>query len=458
MIGRRSKRSVVSDEEVVNRLRDTFRHEADALVPFGERVRAIASLEARQTEVAARRRRAVAVAAAVALVVGGGGALAASQLGGPHNAVVGVTAGPNRPSADLPTSPTSSKARRIFTYDASSMPTSFEPLSVTFAPVPDGWVLGTDDCGPARCLALAATSDSGVTWHSLGDPQPAGTTGLALPTSDAAAARIDLGVRFAADGDGWIYGSVDNAAVLWSSSNGGVSWTPDRLPDLGYGAVVQGLETTDGYLQVAVATSQPAEVHLLSQDISTGAWNISPIALAPGTATDLVLQGPDGWVVENGATNTADAALLPAQSTTWTTWTDPCPGTETLLGAAAPASVTAVCPSSSLVLHSSDGGASFPLEAALPTGLAPEAVTESTSASVLVGGTLNGVATIVRTAAVGSGWGTAWSSPTTTMDRVRQIGFETHRQGVAIVAGPAGSELLMTYDGGDSWAVVDFPG
>jgi hypothetical protein len=475
-----------SDEELIARLRDTFRHEADAVVPFAGRPRGIAAIAERRARLGSIRRRGLlSVAAAVAV-----GALVAATLvlhDPRHPTSVGV-AGPISTSERAPatTTPVTTAARPAAveatpTTVAAPPPTTtpatatattgggpgpvpgtFVALSVTFVSPAAGWVLGTVPCRTARCLALARTTDGGATWTDLGAPRAAGVTGPAISGTGGA---VDLGVRFADADDGWIYGSVGGASILWATHDGGVTWAAQDLPGVGAGWVVDGLETTVGEVRVAVLAADPAAVRLLAAPVGTDDWSVAATALPTGTgptpSPDLVLQQTAGWVVEDNQAVLGGARLTGG---TWVSWSLPClaPATGMLLAAPTTTYVVAVCdePASGsasaaqAVLSSTDGGTTFRASGTVPTALAATAVASAAPGVVIAGGTASGEGELSTSRDGGATWTTTYRSDVFT--DVRQVGFENASQGVAVLASSAGAELLMTFDGGETWQAVDF--
>jgi hypothetical protein len=464
------RRARIADEELVARLRATLRQEADAVVPFGERVRAIAAIETHRSRTGARRRRVAlgAAAAAAAAVIGaavslpnGGSGSATSSVGVTSRAPASHTRGDHRPGRGGAGASNANLGHGWVGYlppDA-RLPSGFVPLSVTFVPVDVGWVLGTVRCGSGRCLALAHTTDAGATWVDLGSPRVPGEP-LRLPASAGAATRLDLGVRFAAGGHGWIYGDVDGRAILWATDDGGQTWAAQSLPDVGTGIAIDALETNDGLVQVVVSSAAPAAVRLLTWNILSGSWSVSGTTLpaAADGAVQLVLQQTSAWVLDDAGGRLLGAASYDLTTQSWHRWgITPCGGGAAQVASAVASDVLAVCDpgsGSASFVSSADGGDSFRAVEALPAGLVSQEIAAAGGTTVVVGGRQAGQG-VIELGSVGSdGWGRAWSSPTFT--DVRQLGFESTDQGVAIVDSGSGAEMLMTRDAGTSWAPVNF--
>ena len=155
-------------------------------------------------------------------------------------------------------------ARRNLTNLASSnlngSPSArFTPISTSFPTATRGWVLGTARCSvrPA-CVQLRSTRDDGATWTLETLPRA-----LLAPVdqkyhnSIAALNSSGLNVRFANARDGWIYGTVANfdyfggittsrwLVLLWSTHDGGATWTKVNPPDLASQGPIYDLEVSN---------------------------------------------------------------------------------------------------------------------------------------------------------------------------------------------------------------------
>ncbi|HLH45615.1 MAG TPA: hypothetical protein VKV25_00565 [Acidimicrobiales bacterium] len=461
----------LTDAEIVDRLQETFRREAAAVAPYADRPRAIAAFEARRARAITRGRRIAGGVAAAALAA----AAVALTLVAEHPATtrVGVIAGAGRSRPAVTTAPTlpltstgatrterpseaPARVRERTAAGTTLVPAGFVPLSVTFDPTPVGWVLGTVPCGTTRCLDLAHTTDAGASWTDLGDPVPTGVAAPILPSSAATAAGVDLSVRFGGL-DGWIYGTVGGRAVLWASTNGGMSWAAEELPSVGAGTVLERLETAGGLVQVVALTASPPMVHILTAPVGVDRWDASSVSLPIGyggdPSPDLVLQQSSGWLAENDGAVVGGARTSDGQQ--WSAWTPPCTDAgSVLLASPQPSSVVALCSRTGAVWRSSDGGSSFVAVGQLPTGFTAASVAAATPRQLVAGGRDGTAGRIVVSADGGRTWTAALSAAA--YPTVRQIGFEDAAQGIAVASGPSGAELLMTYDGGRTWQPVDF--
>jgi hypothetical protein len=101
---------------------------------------------------------------------------------------------------------------------------------------------------------------------------------------------------------------------------------------------------------------------------------------------------------------------------------------------------------------STDGGGSFTeLATALPASCQGSATIASSSTSVAAAGCGAGIAATFN---AGGSWGTVYGGAAGTT--IAYVGFTTPSQGVAIstTSGGAPGVLLMTTDGGHTWAAV----
>ena len=116
---------------------------------------------------------------------------------------------------------------------------AFQPQSVTFVSLRQGWALGT----AGGSLALRETTDGGRSWTVRPVPHIAG--------------RHALNVRFADPRDGWIFGG----ALLWSTHDGGRSWRRLVLHGLGLERSVYDLEASRGTAWLAASNTHEGVEH-----------------------------------------------------------------------------------------------------------------------------------------------------------------------------------------------------
>ena len=166
----------------------------------------------------------------------------------------------------------------------------------------DGWVAGRVPCGSGWCLAMARTTNGGQTWTAA--PAPKATVSTAYGAGAAS-------VRFADPMDGWIY-AVDPTRV-WSTHDGGSRLAPGAGAGLPPAATITAMEASGGYVWVAALLPNARTVHLERSPVGADAWTdintgVS-IGAGPVPATQLVLHGRYGWLLENDRTVVGGARL-----------------------------------------------------------------------------------------------------------------------------------------------------
>jgi hypothetical protein len=180
----------------------------------------------------------------------------------------------------------------------------------------------------------------------------------------------------------------------------------------------------------------------------------------------MVLLGGAGWIVDVNRTVVGGARL--GSQASWTNWTPPCSDANGAgyLAASSTSDLYAVCsegvwgtpapgtkPLSEWLYSSTNAGASFS-----PVGPLPQGVTGGMIAAA------PGTATVVYTTnsgiLVSFDGGKSWQH-VSAVAGITYLGFTTASQGVAISQPAAGSPasgatMLMTRDGGRTWAPITF--
>lgn len=481
----------MTDDELIERVRRALQSEAAAITPRPEGQPA-PTYSAPVRRLPFRPRWPLLVVAAATVAAGvtlvalnwpGGGSSRIGLVGaGPSTSVaqttVPTTTVPATTVPDTTVAPVVGAVPTTLPGPAATVPTpttipaptplkaSFAPDAVTFVSPQDGWIVGTAWCGSASCLAMAQTTDGGYTWSAA--PAPVAT--LAATGSGTRA----VSVRFANPQDGWIYAL--NPSRVWATHDGGAHWSLVSITGLASVADSIAMEAGAGYVRIAVISVTTHTVHVESSPVGVDSWTDSdtgvPIGAGPVPATQLVLQGTAGWVIENDRTVVGGARLDRAGQ--WATWTPPC---QTANGAASLAAssatdLAAVCqegvwgPAANLpagaaapstwLFGSSDGGSSFGPVGAIPSTLTEEGAASPVPSTIVVDGSLNGsnTPTGVVSASFDGGrtWQTVYQVPTNLA--WYDLGFTTQTQGVLIGSSPSGSTFYMTRDGGHHWAPV----
>ncbi|MGH2718140.1 MAG: hypothetical protein ACRDJU_06140 [Actinomycetota bacterium] len=404
---------------------------------------------------AARRDHRVRIASALALVLMLGTAATGYGLSRQSKSLHVITpaGSPSGSLAATPSEVTSPTARRSPQAAAVvGAPAGFEPASVTFVSADDGWVLGAP-C-PTCTVAILHTADGGKTWGAIPAP-PA-------PLSEARDANSGVStIRFADANDGWLFGPD-----LWATHDGGATWQEPSVPGLAAsGASVADLEAANGIATAAIL--EAGSIGIDTTPASQDAWHASPTTIQMGAGpvpeAQIVLHGASGWILENDRTVLGGARLV---NGAWQPWTPPCEGTggPASLAASTASSLDALCDegiwsgstSGEYLYRSTDGGTTFagpgtkvPFENLGALAVAPGAPT------LLASGYVANAEVLVASFDGGS-WATVYQGEPGASE-LNDLGFTTASQGVAVpgIGGPLGT-LLMTHDGGHSWAPVSF--
>ncbi len=350
---------------------------------------------------------------------------------------------------------------------AAALAASFQPEAVTFVSALEGWVAGRVVCGSGWCLAMARTTNGGQTWTAAPAPKAAVTTVYGAGA---------VSVRFADPMDGWIY--AVGPTRVWSTHDGGRVWQLVRSTGLPSAATITAMEASGGYVWVAVILPNVSTVHLERSPVATDAWtDINtgvPIGAGPVPATQLVLHGRYGWLLQNDRTVVGGARLNGTGQ--WLPWTPPCATANGVadLAASSATDLVAICAEglwgpprnlpagavapSTWAFASNDGGTSFHALGAVPAGSVPAA---SNPAGVASPAPATFVPASVRPAGAGvtgvlsasfnggRTWRTVLQVPSVL--QWNDLGFTTLTQGVVIATTRSGSTFYMTRNGGQTW-------
>lgn len=371
---------------------------------------------------------------------------------------------------------------------------SFEPVSVTFASLDEGWSLGTASyTNDGACLTLLQTKNQGHSWTAIGLPA------TLLATADRKVNGLTAGsvefaglsVRFANSKDGWIYGTLSIPSpqagvpgdvfepILWSTHDGGSTWTQQPLGWIGGQGMLFDLEPVAGSVY-AMAANKGQGVTVESSAVGVDSWHVdsTPSLGSPaggGLQTgSFVFNGTAGWLVEGNDRGTTGSARL-SGSGRWKAWTPPCMSVGdsfAVPAASTPNDLVAVC---------TMGGFALPLSKSAPPGatlgsnwlyLSNNAGGSFTAGSELrpirgyydssvLASPVPGVILLNRDAGSGQDLiasfdgGVHWS--VVYQGQLFYLGFTSATQGVGIVRSAKGAtSMVMTFDGGRSWSTVAF--
>ncbi|HEY2428239.1 MAG TPA: hypothetical protein VGI06_04875 [Acidimicrobiales bacterium] len=400
------------------------------------------------------------------------GTVAGCSGGHHHSSVKAAATGTSSPplqpgtTGASTTAPTTTAAADVGPVGG-PVPSGFQPSSVSFVSAADGWALGDAPCGRPPCTSVVRTVDGGRTWRGV--PAP-------VAPFDASPGRLGTGtgvygVRFADRRDGWAYGTQ-----VWATHDAGATWHQVALPGLTPGEQVEALEATAGVVLAAVGPASGGAITLDRSAAGTDQW--STVASSAGQApVQLVLSGRRGWLVPTATPPVGPGWLTTSDVTAaggWAPGRGPCAaGDQGGLLAAAPSGVVdVVCAGPAGAgqeekpVFVAAGGTRFAAVAPAPLGGDLEAVAAPSSTSLVVAAA-SGASELYLTTDGGRTWTTALQETTGGVP-FEQLGFTTPSQGVALLGVPtaAGSPstgippsvLLMSRDGGRSWAPVTFGG
>ncbi len=370
------------------------------------------------------------------------------------------------------------------------------PVSISFLTARHGFVLSVNDCATRTCVSLAKTDDAGATWTSLSLPSQLSReirtiSWYAYPNYFVSESLM---VHFADPRDGWIYGVIPAPATatqpspnfadrLWSTHNGGESWTALSLSGLGIDSGVAQMATHGALTYLFGSSYVTSHSRILSTPNARDRWtSASPPMGIPAGGSQLqgafTFAGKRGWFVSGNDRGIQSLEQL-TPSGTWTTWR--------VRSLALGEGFTPVIAESSrdLVVVTSDAGWYFPPPANAPLGWSKGATWLFLSRDG--GKTFNAVHELAKSSATGfpsenglpaaptpgtifvereSGTSTTTFQLLMSKDagrtwrvvinqRVLQVAFATASVGYAIVvpnSDPRRASLCKTTDGGMRWS------
>ena len=402
-----------------------------------------------------------AVAVAAALSACGTGSSGTADLSAAPSATGSVTS-----TASAGTAPATTG--RPVTATATPAPTAtaaiaggrglagFTATSVTFVSATEAFVLGAASCAHGQCTAIAATPDRGGKWERL----PAPAVPLGDPFANSGQPAV-WGVRFADPVVGFVFGNG-----LWVTTDGSERWTAIAGP----GGSIVDLEVIDGQV---LALSYPCSARsgcgqlgtLYRRALSGGPWSVvtrvsGARVIATQARVAAVLDLSKVVVTGNGGLTFAVRAT-------------PCAGSGSAGSAVAvtgPDSLDLLCAGGAAmgsvqktVYVSDDLGATWAKAGSPPLGGDPWGISAGTPARLTVAA-LSGATWLYYSADGGARWTIAYRAPVDGGVEFNDLGFTTTADGVAVF-GPVYSngnpygmpgQLLLTSDGGASWAAVRF--
>jgi photosystem II stability/assembly factor-like uncharacterized protein len=341
------------------------------------------------------------------------------------------------------------------------VPAGFQPESVTFVSAQRGWVLGSAPCSHPVCTSVLRTTDGGRTWAGI--PAPAAPLG---PGEEGSPGVAEL--RFADPLDGWAFGSE-----LWSTHDGGAHWKQVHLPGAqGLPASVVSLEAGGGevYALDIPGTQQSAgtaAAQLYQTGAGADAWTpVTGASVPAAEAGRVVVSGSGAWV--DVQTSGAQAVFLARGTGGWNRHPLPCGQPSLTLAAVSATDMATICAGGGAagqqpkqLYSSSDAGLTWhPVSSGPMAGDTLGAA--MASPSVVVVAAASGASFLYGTFDAGRSWSTVYQDTSGGGAPWRDLGFTDPSQGVVVeglqpgTAGLPPNRLLMTRDGGHTWATVTF--
>ncbi|MHB1251722.1 MAG: hypothetical protein ACYC0I_06285 [Acidimicrobiales bacterium] len=194
-------------------------------------------------------------------------------------------------------------------------------------------------------MQLRTTHDGGATWTLDPLPQALLRAADARDTTTISAVSLSppfalLNVRFANVRDGWIYGTIPSVdrfggittsrwlVTLWSTHDGGATWTKCSLPGIGTEGTTFDLQASSREVYLLGEGPKFTSV-LVESPVEHNHWTVvtsPPLPFPAGgseTSANIVLNGRTGWLVE-GNDRGITGSLRLKHDGHWTEWSPPC--------------------------------------------------------------------------------------------------------------------------------------
>jgi hypothetical protein len=247
---------------------------------------------------------------------------------------------------------------------------------------------------------------------------------------------------------------------LWATHDGGMQWERPQIPGIPVGSY--GVSDVEAAAGMVSASFNGDPVKIATSEVHQDDWMPShftmPIGAGPVPSEQFVLQSRIGWMIEVDRVVMEGARL---ENGAWGPWIPPCSqaGGPAVIAASDSSHLVAVCDEGVYsstgaapvvrVYFSDDGGSTFEPAAALPPKFPPDATGLAMPAPDVV--IMSSGSDLVGTFDGGNTW-TVVNHQSASLAWL-QVGFTTPTQGVAI---DGDGTLFMTFDGGHDWAPVNF--
>lgn len=378
---------------------------------------------------------------------------------------------------------------------------SWSPLSVSLLRTGAGWALARHDCATGTCISLWRTTDRATTWRSIS--LPSRLRHVVDTTSPPDASFAPLSVSFVNAHDGLIYGSRQPRATntgayepptveLWSTHDGGVTWTSMPTRSLGIRFDVLAVDANRGSIY-AIGWDSSQRLGLWRSPVSTNAWRrVSTPPLLPaagGTSMEaaLVFNGTSGWLLVGNDRGVTGSARM-TRAGRWVSWSSPCAtigddfavpvvySPSTLVdvcqvggygGSVAPSTPSRVRVGTDWLVRSRNGGLSFTparqvgvegrtqwLEQVPGLPASPEPGVLFVARAIERAPTQT-VEHLLASRDGGRTWTSVYIARSELMGALQLVSFASAKLGVAInEESPTISSLVVTNDGGRTWRRV----
>ncbi len=314
-------------------------------------------------------------------------------------------------------------------------------------------MLGTAPCSVEPCTSIVRTEDGGTTW--VGIPAPKAT----LQINSAVPGQVAR-LRFADARNGWAF---DGA--LYSTHDGGSTWTRQNLGSDGHGPLVLALDSGGGYAEAVVDSCSPFSgdtackhtLRVYRTPIGTDRWTPATATIDDSTPgfgyypAQLIAHGLDWWLSAKSIYQANGAH--PA-----TRLSSPCAGAR--LAVADRAHLDALCAgggaagsSRQQLYGTTDGGARWTRSGAAFLGATDITGMADNTRGVLLISESSGGSEILRTADDGRSIHTALSPGNTGGEPWADLGYTTPSQAVVILNG---TTMYLSRDAGATWAPIRF--
>jgi photosystem II stability/assembly factor-like uncharacterized protein len=218
-------------------------------------------------------------------------------------------------------------------------PLQLDSISMSFPTLQQGYVLSLYDCTAKTCASLRSTHDAGSSWGAVPLPEELERSLKLASWGTYGTDGATVAVHFADATNGWIYGTIPAPVTptstspnwvsrLWSTHDGGVTWSQVRLDPLSLTSGVIQMATHGEWTYLFGASFDKGRAYLLATRSNSDQWKSKSNARLgiPAGGSQLegafTFEGSSGWFVAgNDRGLTASARLMGNGS--WGAWNGP---------------------------------------------------------------------------------------------------------------------------------------